>query len=118
MKRIDLEERLFDFSVLIIEISANLKRTKPAIILESQILRSGTSCSLNYGEVTRAESDKDFVHKLQVVLKELRETYMALRIIGKANLCKKTVLLDKGQNENNQLIAIYVKTIKTLKGPR
>ena len=60
MRRTDLEERLIDFSVMIIEISANLKKTKPAMILESQILRSGTSCSLNYGEATGAESDKDF----------------------------------------------------------
>jgi four helix bundle protein len=118
MKRTDLEERLIDFSVLIIEISANLKRTKPAMILENQILRSGTSCSLNYGEATGAESDKDFIHKLQIVLKELRETYMALRIIGKANLCKEPDHLNKGKNENNQLIAIFVKTIKTLKGYR
>ena len=45
-----LKERLIDFSVLIIEISSKLKRTKPAVIIENQILRSGTSCSLNYGE--------------------------------------------------------------------
>ena len=116
MKRIELEERLIDFSVQIIEISVRLKRTKPAIILENQILRAGTSCSLNYGEAVGAESDKDFIHKLQIVLKELRETYMALRIIKKANLSKDTQQLENGINENNQLIGIFVSSIKTLKG--
>ena len=116
MKRIESEERLIDFSVLIIEISAQLKRTKPAIILENQILRAATSCSLNYGEAVGAESDKDFLHKIQIVLKELRETFMALRIIKKANLSKDVIQLEKGINENNQLIGIFVKSIKTLKG--
>lgn len=100
----------------IIEISAKLKRTKPAIILENQLLRAGTSCSLNYGEAVGAESDKDFIHKIQIVLKELRETYIALRIIKKGNLSKDYVQLGKGINENNQLIGIFVKSIKTLKG--
>ena len=74
MNRNELEERLIDFSVLIIEISTHLRRIKPAIIVENQILRSSTSCALNYGEAIGAESDKDFAHKIQVVLKELRET--------------------------------------------
>ena len=115
MKRIELEERLIDFSVLIIEISSKLKRIKPSIIMENQILRSATSCSLNYGEAVGAESEKDFVHKLQIVLKELRETHIALRIIKKGNLCRDSELLNKGMNENNQLISIFVKSIKTLK---
>ena len=115
MNRIELEERLIDFSVQIIEISSKLKDTKSANILENQILRSATSCSLNYGEASGAESAKDFVHKLQVVVKELRETFTALRIIKKANLIKDNLLLEKGIDENNQLISIFVKSIKTLK---
>ena len=117
MKRIELEERLIDFSVLIIEISVQLKRTKAAIILENQILRAATSRSLNYGEAVGAESDRDFLHKIQIVLKELRETFMAFRIIKKANLSKDAIQLEKGINENNQLIGIFVKSIKTLKTP-
>jgi four helix bundle protein len=115
MNRIELEERLIDFSVQIIEITSKLKKIKPAYILENQILRSGTSCSLNYGETIGAESNKDFIHKIQIVLKELRETYIALRIIKKANLSKDNLLLDRGLNENNQLISIFVKSIKTFK---
>ena len=115
MNRIELEERLIDFSVQIIEISSKLKKIKSAYILENQILRSGTSCALNYGEAIGAESNNDFIHKIQIVLKELRETYIALRIIKKANLGKDNLLLDKGLNENNQLISIFVKSIKTFK---
>ena len=115
MNRLELEERIINFSVLIISISAQLKNTKPAIILENQVLRSGTSCALNYGEAIGAESNKDFIHKIQIVLKELRETYIALRIIKKVDLCRSIPLLDKGIDENNQLISIFVKSIRTLK---
>jgi len=110
-----LKERLIDFSVQIIEIASKLKKIKPAYILENQILRSGTSCSLNYGEAIGAESNNDFIHKIQIVVKELRETYVALRIIKKANLSKDNLVLDKGLNENNQLISIFVKIIRTFK---
>ena len=115
MNRKELEERLNDFSVKIIEVASKLKKTKPGIIIEGQILRSGTSCSLNYGETIGAESDKDFIHKIQVVLKELRETYIALRIIKKANLCTDLVLLEECLDENNQLISIFVKSINTIR---
>ena len=115
MNRKELEERLIDFSVTIIKIASKIKKTKPGIIIEGQILRSGTSCSLNYGETIGAESDKDFIHKIQVVLKELRETYIGLRIIKKANLCTDLVLLEEGLNENNQLISIFVKSVNTIR---
>ena len=115
MNRIELEERLIDFSVQIIGISSKLKKTKPAYILENQILRAGTSCSLNYGEAIGAESNNDFIHKIQIVVKELQKTYVALRIIKKANLSKDNLVLDKGLNENNQLISIFMKSVKTFK---
>ncbi len=115
MNRKELEERLIDFSVQIISITSNLKKTKPGNVIENQILRSGTSCSLNYGEAIGAESDKDFIHKIQIVLKELRETYIGLRIIKRANLCTDTSLLEKGLDENNQLISIFVKSVNTIR---
>ena len=111
MKRIELEERLIDFSVRIIEIATALKRTKAGRILEDQIVRSGTSCALNYGEAIGAESTKDFIHKIQVVLKELRETFIALRIIKKSGLSKSPEELTSGLDENNQLISIFVKSV-------
>ncbi len=115
MNRKELEERLIDFSVLIIEIASKLKKTKPGLIIENQMLRSGTSCALNYGEAIGAESPKDFIHKIQIILKELRETHIALRIINKANLCTDNFQLESGLEENNQLISIFVKTINSLR---
>ena len=78
-----------------------------------QIVRSSTSPALNYGEAIAAESSKDFVHKLQIVLKELRETWVTLTIINKAGLCKNQTLLEKAIEENNQLISILVKSVNT-----
>ena len=111
----ELEERLIDFSVKIIEIAATLKKTKASRIIENQILRSGISSALNYGESIGAESAKDFIHKIQLVLKELRETFIALRIIKKSGISNNPVLLEKGIDENNQLISIFVKSVNSNK---
>lgn len=74
MTRKELEGRLIDFAVMAIEISESLLKTKAGNHLSGQLVRSGTAPALNYGEAQAAESDKDFVHKFKVVLKEQRET--------------------------------------------
>ena len=73
-KTYDLDERLIEFAVDIIRFTELLPVTKAANHLGGQLLRSGTAPSLNYGEVKGAESQKDFIHKMKVCLKELRET--------------------------------------------
>jgi len=73
MDKSNLEERLINFAVLIIKITNELANTKAGNHLGGQLIRSGTSPALNYGEAQSAESRKDFVHKIKVVLKELRE---------------------------------------------
>ena len=83
----ELEDRLIDFAASIIELTDSLKRTRAGLTLNDQMSRSSISAALNYGESIGAESPKDFVHKLQVVLKELRETWMALRIAEKRIHC-------------------------------
>ena len=70
----DLQDRLVDYAVRIIKLSEALPETKAGKHVSSQILRSGTSPAPNYGEAQSAESKADFVHKLKVALKELRET--------------------------------------------
>lgn len=62
-----------------------------------------------------AESKKDFIHKIQIVIKELKETYVALKIIKKADLYSDLGLLEEALNETNQLISIFVKTVVTSK---
>lgn len=86
MKKFDLEERLIDYSVQIVKIASELPKLKVGNHLSGQLIRSGTSVSLNYGEVQSAESRKDFIHKIKVILKELRETLICLKIVDRLKL--------------------------------
>lgn len=109
----DLEERLVSFSVLIIKISETLPRTLAGVHLARQLIRSGTSTSLNYGEAQSGESRKDFIHKMKIGLKELRETKICLRIIERSDLVKSKTVIKKAILENLELISIFVKSIHT-----
>jgi len=113
MKRSDLEERLINFAVLIIEIANEMLKTKAGNHLSGQILRSGTSPPLNYGEAQSAESKKDFIHKIKVVLKELRETFVCLKIIKRSKLYKSEGKMETALKENDELISIFVSSVKT-----
>jgi four helix bundle protein len=115
MNKYQLEERIINYAVLILKIASIIQKSRPGFILGGQIIRSGTSCALNYGEALGAESRKDFIHKNQIVIKELKETDIALKIIKKANLCANINLLEDSLSETNQLISIFVKTVVTCK---
>ena len=88
MDKHNLEERLINFAVLIIELINEMPASKAGNHLSGQLVRSGTSPALNYGEAQSGESRKDFIHKIKIVLKELRESYNCLRIIYKSRLYK------------------------------
>ncbi len=88
MDKFELENRLVDFSVLTIDIINELPDTKAGNHLAGQLIRCGTSPALNYGEAQSGESRKDFIHKIKIALKELRETFICLKIINKAMLYK------------------------------
>ena len=113
MNKYDLEERLINFSVLIIDLISNMKQNKAGNHLSGQIVRSGTSVALNYGEAQSAESRKDFIHKMKVVLKELRETHISLRIVSKSKLYKDETPVQILITECNELISIFVKSVET-----
>jgi four helix bundle protein len=113
MDKFDLENRLIDFSVLIIDIINELPDTKAGNHLAGQLIRSGTHPALNYGEAQSGESRKDFIHKIKIVLKELRETFICLKIINKAKLYKLEWKIEKSLKENNELISIFVKSAET-----
>ncbi|MBK9590669.1 MAG: four helix bundle protein [Crocinitomicaceae bacterium] len=83
------------------------KRREEEVCLD-QLLRAGTSPALNYGEAQSAESRKDFVHKMKIVLKELRETQVGLKIIEQAHLLKSTNQLSTANKECNELL-LFVK---------
>ncbi len=114
-KKYDLEDRLVEFSVLIIQVSEKIKKNYAGNHLSNQIVRSGTSPALQYGEAQAAESRTDFVHKLKILLKELRETKVNLRILVNAKLMNDEVLSSNAMNECDQLIAIFIKSIETAK---
>jgi four helix bundle protein len=107
-----LEDRLINFSVRIIKLSASLPRTPAGKHVAGQILRSGTSPAPNYGEARGAESHNDFVHKLRIVLKELNETSIWLRVIECSELIRKDLLGDI-INENKELCRIFTTSLKT-----
>lgn len=111
----DLEERLIGFAVNIIKLSDGIKPSIGGKTMSGQIVRSGSSNALNYGEAQSAESPKDFVHKLGICLKELRETYINLRIIDGAELHTNKKLVNSLLIESNELISIFVKSIETSK---
>jgi len=112
-KKYDIDERLIDFSVDIISFVESLPNTKSAAHLGGQLLRSGTLPSLNYGEVKGAESKNDFLHKMKICLKELRESYNCLRIMHRAKIYKSEQKIVELITECDELISIFVKSINT-----
>jgi four helix bundle protein len=108
----DLEERLLDFSVRIIRLVDALPNTRAANHIAGQLLRCGTSPYGNHGEVEAAESRKDFVHKLKVCLKELKETRRWLRLLAKSSMLPETKLTWI-LNETEELIRIFFSSIRT-----
>jgi four helix bundle protein len=113
----DLEERLIDFAVRIIKLSASLPKSFAGRHIAGQILRSGTSPAPNYGEARGAESQADFVHKLGVVLKELNETSIWLRIIDRSQLLP-TELLNDIILECKELCRVFTASRKTARASK
>ena len=114
-KAYDLEERLLEYSVRIIKIVEQLANSKVGNHVAGQLLKSGTSPYPNHGEAQAAESQKDFVHKLRISLKELRESQRWLKLIQRVPLIKKPELLNDILQETEELIKIFVASIKTAK---
>ena len=107
-----LEERLIEFAVRIIKLTSRLPKTPAGKHIAGQILRCGTSPAPNYGESRGAESRADFVHKIRIVLKELNETSIWLRIIERSGLLKAELLVDLIR-ENSELCKIFASSLKT-----
>ncbi|MBC7778021.1 MAG: four helix bundle protein [Phycisphaerae bacterium] len=111
----ELEDRLIEFASRIIDLAEALPKTAAAKHLGGQILRSGTSPALNYGEAQSAESREDFIHKMKICLKELRETLICLKLISKRTWFA-TGKLTPILAENNELVSIFVASTKTAIG--
>ncbi len=114
-RQYDLKERLIDFSARIIKLAESLPDSKAGKHICSQLLRSGTSPAPNYGESQSAESNADFIHKLKIALKELRETEIWLKVIMRTELTNATEALCQLLRETDELIAILFKSVETAK---
>ncbi len=113
MKPNELEERLIQFSVDVINTDKTLDKTFAAEHLTKQLIRSVTSVALNYGEARNDECVRDFLHKMRICLKELKESYVNMKIQKGAALVSDINKLDRLISENNELISIFVASIKT-----
>jgi len=112
----DLEVRLLEFAARIIILAEGVKPTRAGSHVGSQLLRSGTSPYANHGEAEAAESREDFIHKLKICHKELRETRRWLRLVHRAQLHSEIPLIDQAINEADQLVRIFSASIRTAQG--
>jgi len=111
----ELGERIVEYAARIIRVVESLPKTLTGRRLGDQLLRSGTSVGANFEEAQAAESKDDFVHKLQVALKELRESKYWLRLLGKAGTLPQQRLAPL-VDESNQLVAMLSKAVAKVKG--
>src|SRR6266446_6899429 len=109
----DLEDRLLEFAANIIELTESLENTRAGNHVAGQLLRCGTSSLSNHGEVEAAESRRDFLHKLRICLKELRETKRWLRLVSRVKKLGPSANLVSHLNEVEELIRIFVASIRT-----
>jgi four helix bundle protein len=114
-RKYDLEERLLEFASAIIDLSEKLPATRAGNHVAGQILRSGTSPYPNHGEAEDAESREDFIHKLKICLKELRETRRWARLIKRKDWSKDDPTLPFVLSESDELIRIFFSSIQTAK---
>jgi four helix bundle protein len=114
----DLEERLLDFAAAVSRLVERLPRTRTGNHVAGQLLRCGTSPLPNHGEAQAAESHDDFVHKMAVCLKELRETRRWLRFAGRVPLVKSASELAPLIAETEELIKIFFASIRTTEAHR
>jgi four helix bundle protein len=112
-RRYDLQDRLLDFAVDVVELTESLPNTRAGNHIAGQLLRCGTSPLSNHGEVEAAESRKDFLHKLRVCLKELRETKRWLRLVSRLKRLGEPANLPACLNEIEELIRIFAAGVKT-----
>src|ERR1044071_7377287 len=99
-RKFDLEDRLVDYACRMIDIVEALPKTRSGNYIAGQLIKSCQSPAFNYGETQAAESRGDFIHKLGIVLKELKECRTALKIIIRRQMIKPV----------KKLSAIYVET--------
>ncbi|RYY39848.1 MAG: four helix bundle protein [Chitinophagaceae bacterium] len=110
-----LEQRLIAFGVQIMKLCDLLPDSKAGKHIEGQIIRSGTAPALVYAEAQSAESKADFVHKMKLGLKEMRETFVSLQMITLMGWVEESIVAPL-RSENDELISIFVASVRTALG--
>ncbi|MDO9548934.1 MAG: four helix bundle protein [Candidatus Marinimicrobia bacterium] len=110
----ELSNRFLDFAVSILKIEKIVGNSFASKHIFKQLVRSATSSGANYQEARSAESKADFVHKLQIVLKESRESYYWLKLLQRTDRLNEDLSVNLIL-EINELISILIKSIKTAK---
>jgi four helix bundle protein len=111
----DIARRLLMFAVHVLELVRRLQRDTVGRHVGRQLLRSATAGGANYEESRSAESRADFVHKVSIAAKELRESRYWLRLVSEANLTRTTAEVDGLASEAGELVAILTASAKTAK---
>jgi four helix bundle protein len=111
--RFDLEDRLLRYAANVVRLVNDIPGTRAGKHVAGQFLRSGTSVLPNHGEAQAAESPADFLHKMRVCLKELRETRRWLRLIMEVPLLEDAHKADHLLDETEQLVKIFAASIRT-----
>ena len=114
-RKFDLEERLLEYSAGIIRFTGEIAGTRAGTHIAGQLLRSGTASLPNHGEAQAAESAADYVHKMSICLKELRETRRWLLLTQRVPLIKSPDAIDALLQESEELIRIFFSSIRTAK---
>lgn len=114
----DLEERLLEFAVRVMHVTESMSRSRAGAHVADQLLRPGTSPYGHHGEAEGAESRDDFVHKLKVCYKELRESRRWLRLVHRTPLVAKPERLSGILNEADEHVRIFAASIRTAESNR
>ena len=112
--RKDIKVRAFDFGIRIVKLVRVMKKDPASYALANQIVRSGTSIGANIEEAQGALSRKDFIHSMQISLKESRETFYWLKIIGGSGILP-TAQLQSLLLESEEIVKILTTIVKNAK---
>ena len=114
LRKYDLEGRLINFSILCLNLIEKLPISYAPQHFGKQLTRSSSSPTLHYGEAQAAESPADFIHKMKICLKELRESQINLKVILMKPYLPEQ-LVKPVLEECGELVAIFTSSIKTAK---